>query len=82
MNVTEMEQEDIRESQAGQATRESVTKSQSQLPKPPRIVVSGPIKRSYSATVEKVYYLTKIQLPFPSECHQLLYIPEEEMLMM
>ena len=51
------------------------------IPKPPRIVVSGPIKRIYSSNSEKIYYLTKIQLPFPSDCHEILYIPEEDMQM-
>ena len=58
-----------------------MTKSQSMIPRPPRIVVAGPIKRSYSSTCDKIYYLTKIQLPFPSDCHQMLYIPEEDMQM-
>ena len=61
----------------GQKNRESITKSQSMLPKPPRIIVIGPIKRMYSSQCEKIYYLTKIQLPFPSDCHQILYLPEE-----
>ena len=54
---------------------------ESMLPKPPRIVVLGPVKRQYSSNYSKIYYITKVQMPFPSDCHQLLYISEDDMSM-
>jgi hypothetical protein len=62
-------------------SRLSITNTTAQLPRPPRIIVEGPIKRSYSSSYEKIYYLTRVQLQFPSDKHQLLYIPEDEMKM-
>ena len=56
--------------------RNSYTNSDSMIPKPPRIVVLGPIKRVYSSTVSKIYFITKFQMPYPSDYSQFLYIPE------
>lgn len=62
-----------------QDLRASMTKLDSTLPRPPKIVVLGPIRRSYSSKNVKIYYLTKFQQPYPSEYNQLLYIDQEEM---
>jgi hypothetical protein len=46
--------------------------------KPPKIVVLGPVKRYYSSSVCKIYFLVKFQMPFPNEYHQYLYLDEDQ----
>ena len=64
---------------AVQDLRISITNKSNTLARPPRIVVLGPIKRSYSSKVVKIYYLTRFQQPYPSSHNQLLYIDQDDM---
>jgi hypothetical protein len=73
-NSAEVEFDNLRDTNSG--PRQSILKTNSLLPRPPRIVVLGPIKRQYSSVNSKVYFLTKVQMPFPSDRHQILCIPE------
>jgi len=61
--------------------RGSITKLENTLPQPPRILVIGSIKRAYSSKQVKIYYLTKFQQPHPSDRNQILYIDQDDMIM-
>lgn len=77
----EKKSESLRASESGSSIsqRASIALPYNTLARPPRIIVLGPIKRSYSSNVSKLYYLTKFQVPLPNDYHQILYIDQEQM---